>query len=61
MAKRAEQGETVRHAAWNFMGYITFDKIWIEKIAQFHEIIDTISGNSIEEVINEANSRHGSD
>lgn len=51
------------HAAWNFCGYIYFDKeskLFIEEIMQYHSLVEIMKNEDINELISEANEKYGS-
>lgn len=52
------------HSARNFNGEVFFDRVsnkFVEHVYMFHNHIDTVEANSLQELMNEVNSRHGSE
>lgn len=63
VAEQLESGEKfAQHAGWNFCGYVYRDgRGWHEEVWVHGSPVETISGESAEEVIRNVNEEYGSE
>lgn len=61
--KQLEKGNcSANHAAWNFHGTIWFDgQRWNEEIRCYRVLVETIVADSLQELIEESNTKYGRD
>jgi len=63
VVKELETGDKfAQHSAWNFCGYVYKDQSgWHEEVWRHGSTVETLSGDSVENVIQQANSEYGND
>lgn len=51
-----------QHSAWSFCGYVWFDgEVWREEIWQWKSLVEVLSADSLEDLIEKANNSYGRD
>ena len=51
-----------QHAAWNFCGWVWYDKeeeVFKEEVWEYYSLVDTISAATIKSLIDKVNAEHG--
>jgi len=57
-----EPNESYTHCAWDFNAQVTFNgKVWKSEVWVYGSAVETFEGETVMDVINEANERYGDD
>ncbi len=55
-----KEKDYAQHAAWDFCGYVWFEGgLFHEEVWQYHVHVDTLSADTLEELMNVVNDKYG--
>lgn len=59
-----ETGEEYQHSAWNFCGYVSYDKnsdTWTEVVWRYNRPVETLTNKDLKKLIEKVNDKYGHD